>query len=251
MGLWEGLEYRLAWDLRKPEVRTWNVDYIEAVMKGNPVDREDDGGIIDGLFLDGMCAWLSNFVYTDANGEHIRGTFSEQSIVEYNEAIVEYLKELKERVPEMYLLGNGMFQYWFMIPNDNIYTGLNDEGYCSHVLPFLDGICLEHFGAFEEVGSNGLVNPAMLKEWVHWSTDIVVDNKYGEGKSIFVKAWPGPVNNIDEAGGIGALWTDTDSTLAAYGPKPTTIEEARECAAKNLDFVVARICAEYITSACI
>lgn len=51
-----------------------------------------------------------NFEYTvdTVTGEHTRGTFSQETIVEYNEAIVEYLKELKQRMPDMYILGNGM-----------------------------------------------------------------------------------------------------------------------------------------------
>jgi len=238
--LWDGTEVRLAWDLRKPEVRKWNVDYLEAVLLGNPVQRSDDGEMIDGLFLDGLCAWLSNFVYANPENpdEHIRGTFSQQTIVEYNEAIVEYLKLLKERLPEAYILGNGMFNYWFNEPSYGYM--LNADGHCSHAIPYIDGICLEHYGAFEEVDSStGLIKPEILKEWVNWSNDIVVDDKYGPGKSIFVKAFPGPVQNLNGIGATQTAWLETTDTLSAFGPNPTTLAEAQQCAADNLDFVLA------------
>merc|ERR1719463_956668 len=78
----------------------------------------------------------------------------------------------------MYSLGNGMFNYWFMMPDQSFYTGLNGEGSCSHVLPYLDGICWEHYGSFEEVQSgSGLIDPDYLRTWVDWSNDIVVDEK--------------------------------------------------------------------------
>jgi len=238
--LWSGTDVRFAWDLRKPEVREWNVDYLEAVIMGNPVERTDDGGQIDGLFLDGLCAWPSNYAYENANGEKIRGTFSQQSVVEYNQAIIEYLKLLKQRLPDAYILGNGMFNYWFNEP-DSGYM-LNADGYCSHAIPYIDGICLEHFGAFEEVDSTtGLINPAIFKEWVNWSTDIVVNDKYGPGKSIFVKAFPGPVTNLNGISATQTAWTETAEVLEAYacGENPTTTDEASQCAADNLDFLLA------------
>jgi len=237
--LWEGSDVRFAWDLRKPEVREWNIDYLEAVMLSNPIERTDDGGFIDGVFLDGLYAWLSNFeYYTDtATGEHARGTFSQETVVEYNEAIVEYLKALKQRMPDVYIMGNGMFNYWFNEPSSGYM--LNADGHTSHAIPYIDGICLEHYGAFEEVdATTGLVNPAILKKWVQWSTDIVVDDKYGAGKSIFVKAFPGPVNALGNSV-TQTEWKETEQTMAAFGPNPTNIDEARICAANNLDFVLA------------
>jgi len=235
--LFDGSEVRNVWDLRKPEVRAWNVQYLENVLMSNPIERTDDNGMVDGLFLDGLYAWLNNFEYVNADGEHTRGTFSQQTIVEYNEAVVEFLKEIKAAMPNAFVLGNGMFNYWFNEPSSGFM--LNADGHTSHAIPYIDGICLEHYGAFEEVdATTGLVNPDILKKWVQWSTDIVVNDKFGAGKSIFVKAFPGPVNALGNSV-TQTEWKETEQTLAVFGPNPRDTDEAQQCAAENLDFVLA------------
>ena len=90
--------------------------------------------------------------------------------------------------PSLMVIGNGLSQYGYP-PDHGMAT-----------LAALDGVCVEHFGAFEGViDATGKLNATMMSIWLDLITQSAAMNK-----TVIVKAWVGPETTpID---GYGPTW---------------------------------------------
>ena len=134
----------------------------------------------DGVFLDG----------TDGMDFTVYGISQERSQA-INNATVAAVREYRRRAQQLLanhaMIGNGLSEYSYP----------PDHGISS--LEFLDGVCIEHFGAFEGVDSNGNLIPANLFLWAQLTAQAVSLNK-----TVLIKAWIGPETvPID---GMGPSW---------------------------------------------
>lgn len=139
----------------------------------------------DGVFLDGT------------GGQDYAGMakISQQRSDEINAkamaAVAAYRAAAKSVQPDLLVIGNGLTEYPYP----------PDHGMAQ--LAYLDGVCIEHFGAFEGVDSdNASLYPTNLVTWAQLTAAAVQQNK-----SVLVKAWVGPETTpID---GMGPTWPAT------------------------------------------
>ena len=93
-----------------------------------------------------------------------------------------------------------------------------DPNYCLGSVPYVDGLCIEHFGSFEQVTT------------AEGRSNRVMDGDYADDKSIFIKAWPGPVGSpIDW---YGPTWP---SAYEGY-PRPRTYAELQVVSKELITF---------------
>ena len=108
-----------------------------------------------------------------------------------------------------------------------------DPNYCLGSVPYVDGLCIEHFGSFEQVTTaEGRSNPDWFLTWIN-VTNRVMDGDYGDDKSIFIKAWPGPVGSPIDA--YGPTWP---SAYEGY-PRPSTYAELQVVSKELITFPLA------------
>lgn len=91
------------------------------------------------------------------------------------------------------VIGNGLAEYHSANPGFPADDGLG-------MVPFMDGVCVEHFGAFETTDpTNCSLVPALMAELLD---DIAV--VAAQNKTVLIKGWPGPVSlPIDS---LGPTW---------------------------------------------
>eukprot|EP01084_Bolivina_argentea_P207300 353714_1 len=124
------------YDHTQSYVRNWWVNAVVSVMK-TAINR---GIIVNGIFADGVQA-------------HFTANVSRQRQNEYNEAVLLLFDQLREAFAEinddLFVFGNSITTYpTSVIPGHNL-----------QVLPHVDGMLAEHFGAFDEVDrSNAQIN---------------------------------------------------------------------------------------------
>jgi hypothetical protein len=81
------------------------------------------------------------------------------------------------------VIGNGLAQYHGANPGFPADDGMG-------MVPFMDGVCVEHFAAFEMTNtSNCSLIPAMMQEMLGHIAATAALNK-----TVLIKGWPGPVN---------------------------------------------------------
>lgn len=102
----------------------------------------------------------------------------------------------------MLTLGNGAVLANCGRTDDGTSYGKMDWTPCARNLPFLDGVCAEHFGSFESVNSTtGNYDTDGGAAQAHhggnvnekWQTGLDMVKRFdGGSKAIIVKSWPGP-----------------------------------------------------------
>ena len=124
-------------DQTQEYVRQWWVNSIVNVIQSALSQNIS----VNGIFADGLCPYI---VY-----KGVSTTRNNQLILSIRELMKLATKRLKAIDNNMLILGNGIKHY-------SIFEEYN---YCRDSLNYTDGAIIEHFGAFEEVDSNGHINP--------------------------------------------------------------------------------------------
>lgn len=106
------------------------------------------------------------------------------------------------------VIGNGLAQYWTSHNPDFP----RDDG--MGMVPFYDGVCVEHFAAFEMTDTNCSLVPAYMAEMLEHIAAVAADNK-----TVLIKGWPGPITLPITA--LGPSWP------AACGAAPGDSHAAR------------------------
>ena len=183
---------------------------------------------IDGIFIDGAGDGTVGL----ATGFHL----APGKVVALNKSHYEAVKELTRRVkalrPGMFTVGNGAVVSQCNRHADSTMPWGQD---CATNLDALDGVCAEHFGAFDSVNStSGTFNnlqfeghnasdygPDIVMERWEDALDLVVNYSQHDGcatpKAILVKAWPGPYSiypvNGETVIGTWKNFSDANITL--------------------------------------
>lgn len=126
------------------------------------------GGAVDGVFADGTLGYPYAGMSPTRNAAVVAGLHA---------MLNDTRTALKGIVsPDFEVIGNGLAQY-----------GEPADGGVA-VLPFVDGVCWEHFMAFEMLDpKNGTLIPALFDAAV-----ALIANVSAQGKTVLVKTWPGP-----------------------------------------------------------
>jgi len=106
------------------------------------------------------------------------------------------------------VIGNGLAQYWY--PNNPAFS--RDDG--AGMVPFYDGVCVEHFAAFEMTAANCSLVPDLMRDMLERVAAVAAQNK-----TVLVKGWPGPATLPITP--LGPSWP------AACGAAPGATREAR------------------------
>lgn len=172
-------------DVRVAAARDW---WVSTAI--NVVNASLD--FVDGVFVDGS-GWA--FAY----GKGLLP--AEQAAVNtgHQTMIAQLTNALHDLKPDAVTLGNGLNEYSFSRPDHGVAESVN-----------VDGECAEHFGAFEGVLSNSLLNATIMESWIE-----VMQNLEKQGKIAIVKTWPGPVTGPITGNG-GPSWPNRSSTAWTY-----------------------------------
>eukprot|EP01084_Bolivina_argentea_P198331 339645_1 len=211
-----GSQTRPQIDLTQEYVRNWWVDAIVSIIQ-NALDQNI---IVDGVFLDGVKTWLVGVSQERRDAYDIATRL----------ALTKLREEFNKIDPNLFMLGNGV-------------GVLKQQVHGLDVVPYIDGVCFEHYGSFEQINSDqGTLNPDWLLTWTTVTKDII-NGIYGANKSVFIKAWPGPVTAPLEA-----LWGP--SWPVAFGTRPDTYEGIAQASSELLAFPLASyLCGIYQESA--
>lgn len=175
-----------------PDARAWWVRSTVSAITAQP-----NGTAVDGVYVDGAGTFevLNPLLAPGQN-----------ALLNASHALA--VRELTERLhalrPGMLTVGNGAVQ----AECGRTEAGMDWEP-CARNLPSLDGVCAEHFGAFESVNAStgnydtdggvaqnhhgGNVN-------AKWQTALDGVKRFdGGSKTILVKSWPGPFSMFDGA----------------------------------------------------
>eukprot|EP01083_Nonionella_stella_P022580 62460_1 len=154
-------------DLTQQYVRDWWVDSLVSVLS-NAIDH---GIIVGGVFIDSLYAGGL-------------GSTSRQRTQLYNDGILLLLIQTKQALnklqPDLFILGNALHLQCH--PYDR----------CANMAEMVDGICVEHFGSYEQLDTAGKYPNT------YWNVQTVVSifdfaKTYLDlNVGIFIKAWIGP-----------------------------------------------------------
>ena len=168
----DGNPQHLYLDFTVPEAAEWWIGVpLQVVMAANA----------DGVFFDGTSGM-------DFTGVGISRERSQAINSAAFAAVKEYRQRAQKLLANHVVIGNGLSEYSYP-PDHGMFS-----------LAFLDGVCIEHFGAFEGVDDrNGSILPANLLLWAQLTAQAVSLNK-----TVLIKTWIGPETTpID---GMGPTW---------------------------------------------
>lgn len=159
-------------------------------------------GLFDGVFADGALA-----------GPY--ANVSAARAAEYNAALYALgltqslaLNAARPGAPGgVQVIGNGLAQYWTSDPAFSRDSGMG-------MVPFYDGVCVEHFAAFEMTAANCSLVPELMADMLQRIAAVAALNK-----TVLVKGWPGPVTT--PISDLGPSWP------AACGRPAGATHEAR------------------------
>eukprot|EP00912_Choanoflagellata_sp_UC4_P001670 UC4_evm7s1059 len=119
-------------------------------------------------------------------------------------AMQELTAQLHALRSDMITIGNGAVLPICGRTDDGSKYGKMDFNPCARNLPYLDGVCAEHFGSFESVNSssgNYDTNGGPSQNYrggntnEKWQNSIDIVKRFDNStKSILIKSWPGPIN---------------------------------------------------------
>eukprot|EP00729_Bicosta_minor_P013734 gene13734-9718_t len=175
-----------------PAAREWWVSSTVAAITGQP-----NGTAIDGVFIDGAGPMDEVLSPRLAPGQNTLLNAS------HTLAVRELTERLHALRPGMITLGNGAVVSSCGRSDDGSKWGKMDWAPCARNLPWLDGVCAEHFGSFESVNTTtggydtdggiaqnhkgGNVNEK-------WQTALDIVREFDGGSKIsIIKSWPGPL----------------------------------------------------------
>ena len=145
------------------------------------------GGAMGGVFVDSAGDWADVLVARKQIGTQKAAALN----TAHRTAIRKLRKQLHQTIgPDALLLGNAL--------GPCLHPPCSADGIDLLRDNTLDGVCAEHFGAFEWLKnqSTGEVDPFVVRQWL----DLFEAAANTQG-SVFVKTWPGPVTSpIDEMG---------------------------------------------------
>jgi len=146
-------------------------------------DAAFERGLVDGVFADGII-FGAPFANTTAD----RNVALEAAYAAMGNATSSALNAASP--PPSYrrqVIGNGIALYGYP----------PDHGVSS--LPYLDGVCFEHFASFELIGANGSLVPALMAELIGLVQIAAVAEQ-----TVLIKSWPGPV--VTPITSLGPSW---------------------------------------------
>jgi len=198
-----------------PAARAWWVRGIVAAIANQP-----NGSAVDGVYVDGA----------GPTGEIMgRGLDIGQDMLlnaSHALAVQELTAALHALRPGLLTIGNGAVAAACGRTEDGSKYGIQDWTPCARNLPYLDGVCAEHFGSFESVnGTTGDYDVDGGAAQAHrglnvnekWQTALDIVKRYdGGAQLILVKSWPGPFNVYTVNGNIEFTWknlSDANVTL--------------------------------------
>lgn len=158
-------------NLTLAETQRYMVDVPMGVLKRAP-------NLFDGVFADGSLAGP----YANVSAART----AEFNTALYNLGLTQSLA-LNAARPDapggVQVIGNGLAQYWY--PNNPSFS--KDDG--MGMVPFYDGVCVEHFAAFEMTASNCSLVPDLMREMLENIAAVAALNK-----TVLIKGWPGPIS---------------------------------------------------------
>ena len=124
-----------------PAAREWWVSSIMAAITDQP-----NGTAIDGVYVDGGGTM-------EVIGEGLAPGQNALLNTSHALAVQELTQRLHALRPGMFTIGNGAVLSQCGRSDDGTKYGKMDWNPCARNLPYLDGVCAEHFGSFESVNS--------------------------------------------------------------------------------------------------
>eukprot|EP01083_Nonionella_stella_P150277 478463_1 len=187
------------YDHSKQSVRDWWVNALVTVLKTGL----DQGVMIDGVFIDGIIHVAKAKVLLQQTRNALNQIEQEYGI-------------------DLYIIGNRL------LSSTRTHT-------VSHLdlLPYVDGMCIEHFGAFEEVkhtAKGSSINPDSLLIWYDVVPKIA-SGTYGANKALFFKGIIGPV--VRGSDGKIPSWPSW------YAKTPTTNKAIKDASVSLITFPLA------------
>ena len=174
---------------------------VRQFVAANSVNVPNASRLIDGVFA-------------DKGGDHPLADMSAARFAAFEQAHHQSLNLTTHTARQVLGPNSGVFANAV-----NFYHGSTQHGI--EVLPFVDGLCFEHFNSFELVDPHtGQLDPQLFQQ----SVDLI-ENATRMDKVVLVRGWPGPVGS--PIGPLGPSWSKK------YGPTPAT-HEGRAAAAKEL-----------------
>jgi len=163
---------------------------------------KDSQGMSQGVFLDGLSLMSLADCHIKTCGEDKKSCciFSKDEEEDYNgargAAVLSLRNQLHEIDPENVLYGNGIFNYDF-------YAGLGNR-VLEFYLDKIDGLCMEHLMAFEDVDRKAVEEPYIkligLENLIQQRNILVQSNI-----TLLVRGYPGPLGApINIIGGLSS-----------------------------------------------
>lgn len=164
-------------NLTLPDVVRYMIDTPLGVQAANP-------DIFDGIFYDGSLASPYQNMSAERNA-------AQNLAVNTNALAISEALSARAHAPGAHqVIGNGLATY-----HDSSPAFPADDG--SGMVPWMDGVCVEHFAAFEMTNpSNCSVIPSEMVELFGHIAAAAAQNK-----TVLIKGWPGPVNGPISAQG--------------------------------------------------
>ena len=163
-------------DLTLADMARYMVDTPLGVLKRNP-------SLFDGVFADGALASPYDGINQERN-DLLNAAVNQVGLAEslaLNAAAGGNSSGGGE-VPDIQVIGNGLAQYHSANPGFPA-----DDGFS--MVAFFDGVCVEHFAAFEMTNSdNCSLVPSMFQEMLARIAATAALNK-----TVLIKGWPGPI----------------------------------------------------------
>ena len=182
-------------NLTHPDVVRYMVDTPIGVLQANLP-------LMDGIFSDGTLAGP----YTGVSEDRVRAENEGINNVALATTLAMHAVKSGTQV-----IGNGLAQYHQANPDFPADDGMG-------MLPYMDGVCVEHFGAFEMTNpDNCSLIPQLTFEMLNNIAAASALNK-----TILVKGWPGPVSVPIDA--LGPEWPASCKATAGA----TRIERAQQ-----------------------
>ena len=173
-------------DLTLADMARYMVDTPLGVQRRGPA-------LFDGVFADGALASPYDGMSQERN-DLLNAAVNEVGLAE--SLALNAAAGGGDEVPDIQVIGNGLAQYHQDNPGFPA-----DDGFS--MVAFYDGVCVEHFGAFEMTNSdNCSLVPAMMQGMLGRIAATAALNK-----TVLIKGWPGPITLPISA--LGPSWPDS------------------------------------------